>query len=151
MAGTAAAAIIALSAMSAHANTIFNLGDSSPGDYSLNYSLDGIGLTVTGGTFSSSTLGSETVSTGALVTRDTTGIGIQSALNENPVIDGDNGNDVAIFSFDQAVTLISVTFSHYGDETQATFYFTLPPAQRKEQQAKRPLTPATAATPHYRA
>jgi light-regulated signal transduction histidine kinase (bacteriophytochrome) len=35
--------------------------------------------------------------------------------------------------------------------TGATFYFTLPPAQRKEQQAKRPLTPATAATPHYRA
>ena len=124
MAGIAAAAVIAFSAINAHANSIFDLSGSSPGDYSLDYSVDGIGLNVTGGTFSSSTVGSETVSGGASVTRDGSGIGVQSDPNDNPVIDGDGGNDVVIFNFDQAVSLVSVTFSHYGDEMQATDPFT---------------------------
>lgn len=124
MTGIAAAAILAVSAMSAQATTTFNLGGSFPGGFSLDYSEGGIGLNVTGGTFSSSTPGSETVSGGAFVNRGSDGIGVSSGLIENPEVDGDHSNDVAIFSFDQAVKLVSVTFSHYDDETQSTDFFT---------------------------
>ncbi len=85
------------------------------------FTSDGIDLTVTAGTFTTSNGG--TVTEGALVGRYAAGLGVTSHFGDSRQVDGMNNNDILIFEFGQDVELESVTFTRVDRNDEFRFFF----------------------------
>ena len=81
---------------------------------SYTFTVDGIQMTVIGGTFSGDTI----TSCGTCVGQYSNGMGVTSAPGDEHWIDGTVRNDVLIFSFDQEVELEAIGFAYndYNDD-----------------------------------
>jgi hypothetical protein len=90
-------------------------------DTSYSFTADGIGLTVTAGTFTTRNGG--TVRDGALVGQYGGGLGVTSHTGDSRQVDGMNRNDILIFDFDQDVELESVTFTRVDRNDEFRFFF----------------------------
>ncbi|MCY1127893.1 VPLPA-CTERM sorting domain-containing protein [Frigidibacter sp. RF13] len=106
-------AIIALSNVgsSASAATVtFDLTQSSGNSWlsALNYTAPGLGMTATGATYDNF---NNINGTAQVRTFAGTGLGIRSPGDTNNQIDGSGSNELALFTFSQAVTLLSVSFT----------------------------------------
>lgn len=118
------AGAIALSAGSVNAATFgfqqFQLFDQD----SISYDVDGIGLTITAGTFGANTNPSTIDFSTRRVDRDLNdGIGADGGLLEADEVDGFFGNDVLVFSFDTRVRINSVSFAPQDIESNDQFAF----------------------------
>jgi len=113
----AAAAVLLVSTVTANAAT-FDLTGNGGLASSYNYSVDGIGLTVEGVRFQAS--GS---TSSAQVGQYSNGLGVTSHGGDSHQVDGANRNDMVVFSFDQDVTLESVTFNYVDGNDDFTFFF----------------------------
>lgn len=122
-----AAAIFALSSASATAATTFDFLSGPNGAVgwtsgTLDYSVDGIDLSVSSGEYS----GGSVSDNGSIRQYNGHGLAINSSNNDgNHEIDGRGTNDVAMFDFSKNVTLESVTFtSKYNtNEDRFAFFF----------------------------
>ncbi|MFX0547397.1 VPLPA-CTERM sorting domain-containing protein [Roseovarius sp. S1116L3] len=110
----AAIAMTALAAPAAYAATVFNLGGSSTEASSFAYSVDGIGLTVTG---ERNFFGWDDVD----VTRRTGGLGVTGFLDTSSALDGQIDERLT-FSFDQNVKMMSIMFTAYDDNDPYDIY-----------------------------
>ena len=107
----AGAAAVVVSFGTAAAAT-FNFTGSNPFPTSeLNFSVDGINLSVTAGTFSSSSNPSNINFSSRLVDQDPDGLGADASFDSDQV-DGSGGNDVLVFSFARDVRIDQITFGN---------------------------------------
>ena len=104
----AVAATVAFSTSAFPATFDFTGQNLSPAS-SLSFSDDGIGLTVTAGTFSTASNPSTVNITERNVDQDNNGLGADGAFDGDN-IDGFFGNDILIFTFDQEVRLDELRF-----------------------------------------
>ena len=103
-------AVLGLGSAVSAATVTFDFGTASSGGWTngLSYGSGGLSMTVTGANYANN---------GAInyprqvATWAGHGLGVGDRWDENHQIDGLWGNDVAIFSFSRAVTLVSVGFS----------------------------------------
>jgi hypothetical protein len=105
-----ALALCAFACPAAAATVTFDLTQSSGSSWLnvLNYSASGLGMAASGATYSNS----NTINGTAQVrTFAGTGLGIRSPGDTNNQIDGSGSNELALFTFSQAVTLLSVGFT----------------------------------------
>jgi len=127
----AAVAVAALCVgVPASASTFNFLGLSGSDTSSLSFNVDGIGLTVTAGTFSSGSNPSSIDFSTRRVDRSVggQGLGVDSS-GDAESIDGFAGNDVLVFTFDQEVTIDRIFFGGvdgnddfaFGDVTGSSF------------------------------
>lgn len=119
----AAVAMTVLASPAAYAAT-FNLGGPDANASSFGYSVDGIGLTVTGERkdddcvfllIGCSSYQSEEVS------RDSNGLGVEGWFFDSSALDGQI-NERLTFSFDQDVKMMSLMFTEYDDNDPYDIY-----------------------------
>jgi len=125
VAALAAAATLVLSASGAHAaTTTFNFNQILIGNRdSISYTIDGIGLTITAGTFSSNSNPSTIDFATRRVSRDfIDGLGADGRRDIDEV-DGRNGNDVLVFTFDTLVRVEEIEFSPFDIDGNDDFAF----------------------------
>ncbi len=116
-------AVLALSGTAANAATFdFNYYGNNNYGTSFSYMQDGINLTLTPSTFNHNNGNTSTDSNDHLG-RWSNGIGLYSSYGDDHYVDGYDGNDMVIFSFDTEVTLKSVTLQRYGSDDDFSFYF----------------------------
>ena len=93
------------------ATITFDLGTASTGGWknAINYSSGGLGLSITGGSYSNN----GGVSAGrSVATWAGHGLGVADRFDTNHQIDGYGANDLAILTFSKAVTIVSVAFNY---------------------------------------
>jgi hypothetical protein len=93
-----------------------NLSDAS----SRSYTVDGITVTVTAGTFSTWSNPSSINFGSRLVDVDPNGLGADAG-GDGDLVDGSNGNDVLVFTFDRDVTIDSISFGDVGSNDDFAF------------------------------
>ncbi|MGC1430560.1 MAG: hypothetical protein WA822_18385 [Albidovulum sp.] len=117
-----ALAVVAATGSDAATVTFDFTGSNSGVQNSLTYSNQGVGLTITGAvyddSFNANITGSANVGSYA-----GNGIGVTAPGDNSGQIDGRGSNDMAIFSFDRAVTLESVQFSSLANNQTEYFDF----------------------------
>lgn len=117
----AAAAILVLSSTAAQASTTFDFtsGTVAYTSGNISYSAGGIGLDVSSGNYT----GGNVVDTSEIGQINGAGLVIKSWSGDDHEIDGDVYNDVAVFQFDQNVTLESVSFNFFEGDDDFAFFF----------------------------
>lgn len=93
-----------------------NLSDTS----SIDYTVDGITVTVTAGTFSSVFNPSTIDFSTRLVDIDPDGLGADGSFDSDQV-DGSGGNDVLVFSFSEQVTINTIGFGNVDSNDDFAF------------------------------
>jgi hypothetical protein len=113
--GAVCAGILFVAAPAVQAATVFNLGGSNATQSSFNYTVDGIGLTVTGERkdkiIGCGFLCLTSVYQGRDVTRTADGLGVVGPLDTSAELDGQI-NERMTFSFDKNVSLMSIMFNN---------------------------------------
>lgn len=123
---------MALIASASHAVPItYNFTSGNLSGPSLNYSVDGVGLTVTGFLYSAP----QTVNSGVVVNQSTNGLGVcgsqpvtsTGGCGQRPLLDGgsaaNNDNELLKFTFSSNVSLQSISF--FNNDTNDVFDFFL--------------------------
>jgi hypothetical protein len=118
----AVVATLAFAATTAQATTVFDLTGNGKWATSYSFTEDGIGLTAFTGRQNGNAV--TTSSSDWLYQQNQHGLGLYSPGNDkDKEIDGDHKNEVVQFYFDQAVSLISITFSKVDSNDDFDFYF----------------------------
>lgn len=124
----AAAAVFLLSCATAQAATTFDFttGNRSATPGTLNYSVDGINLSVSAGKYIdpfgwNNPLG--VYDGGNIGQSHGNGLYMSNGHNDNHEIDGNGTDEVAIFHFSKNVTLEKVTFNYFGNDDDFAFFF----------------------------
>ncbi|GHF25679.1 hypothetical protein GCM10017044_20620 [Kordiimonas sediminis] len=132
--------IVGMMSTAAQASTTFDFtsdaGDCQYACDGINYSLDGIGLSLMGAVWDGSTMNttsSNYVDLGffggfwydydVTVSEFDAGLGVSSEILDDPQVDGRGGqDDYVVFHFDQIVNIEQVMFSLFGDNDDARIY-----------------------------
>ena len=118
--GVVAGVSLAISASAASAVTFSFTGVNEADSQSKSFSVGGIGLTVTAGTFSSASNPSNINFSTRRVDRDPDGLGADG-VGDGDQVDGSFGNDVLVFTFDQNVILESISFGNVDGNDDFAF------------------------------
>lgn len=117
LAGGITAAML-LSAPAAYAASVFNFGGSNATQSSFSYTVDGIGLTVTGERKDGCILHCYKPED---VSRAAGGLGVKGGIFDSAALDGQIDERMT-FSFDQDVKMMSIMFSAYDDNDPYNIY-----------------------------
>ncbi|WP_415236527.1 VPLPA-CTERM sorting domain-containing protein [Sneathiella sp.] len=117
-----ACAFLLCTSMAAQAAT-FDFSGNGGLASSYSFTNDGVTVTTTPGVFSDA----GTVYSQGRIGQYSTGLGISSYRGDSHQVDGNYRNDFVNFSFDQNVTIKSVSFSYVDRDDEFTFLFDLGP------------------------
>jgi hypothetical protein len=110
-----ALSILGGSGASSVTTTNFDFSGSGGLDASYFFNVDGIGLTVTAGTFGRAGT--------AQIGQYSGGLGVTSEAGDAAAIDGRSKNDILFFSFDQVVRIESVEFTDSDSNDHFRFFY----------------------------